>query len=110
MTLKAMFGKKLKNIRVGMGLTQEKFAELVNLEPNTITQMENGYKGASFTTIEKISKSLNVKYSDLFNFEEQIKEKTIIPKAIDNEIRKLDKSAQKYLLKMVVDFIEFYKK
>lgn len=66
--LKSKFGKRLKQIREERGLTQNQLAELVGVEPITISNIEVGRNAARFTTIEKLSKALRVKVRDLFDF------------------------------------------
>ena len=62
MTLKQLFGKRLKAIRESRGLTQQELAELVNLQPNSIGQIEIGNKAVSFSTIEIFANKLNLNY------------------------------------------------
>ena len=40
---KKLLGSRLKELRKRKGLTQEKLAELVELEPASICNIENGY-------------------------------------------------------------------
>lgn len=66
--LKEKFGKQLKKLREERGLTQAQLAELIQVEPITISNMEVGRNGAHFATIEKLMKGLKVKARDLFDF------------------------------------------
>lgn len=66
--LKAKFGKRLKELREDRGLTQAQLAEMIRVEPITISNIEVGRNGAHFTTIEKLTKALKVKARDLFDF------------------------------------------
>ncbi|MBI2281091.1 MAG: helix-turn-helix transcriptional regulator [Bacteroidetes bacterium] len=65
MELKIAFGKTLKSLRVEKGFTQEKLAELSNLDVTFISKMENGKLQPSLTTIFSISKALGVQASYL---------------------------------------------
>lgn len=65
MELKIAFGKTLKSLRIEKGFTQEKLAELSNLDVTFISKMENGKLQPSLTTIFSISKALGVKASYL---------------------------------------------
>lgn len=42
-----ILGQNIKNIRLGLNLTQEKFAEQLNLNPQFISQIETGRVGIS---------------------------------------------------------------
>lgn len=66
--LKKKFGKQLKKLREERGLTQAQLAELIGVEPITVSNMEVGRNGAHFKTIEKLMKGLRVKARDLFDF------------------------------------------
>ena len=65
---KKLLGSRLKELRKRKGLTQEKLAELVELEPASICNIENGYNYPSLQNLEKIVTTLEVTFSDIFNF------------------------------------------
>ncbi len=68
MDYKKLLGKRIKELRKRKGLTQEKLAELVNLEPASICNIENGYNYPSFQNLEKIISILNVSFINVFKF------------------------------------------
>lgn len=41
-SLKAKFGKRIRELRKRSGFTQEKLAEMIGMEPPNISKMENG--------------------------------------------------------------------
>jgi len=47
-------------------MTQEKLAELTDLSPRYISNIENGSGNVSLDTIELIAEALEVEYIDLF--------------------------------------------
>ncbi len=65
---KKLLGKRIKELRKKKGLTQEKLAELVELEPASICNIENGYNYPSFQNLEKIISVLNISFIDVFKF------------------------------------------
>ena len=75
-----VFGKRIKELRERKKLTQEKLAEKVGLDLQTISRIETGYYFTSFENLEKLADALDVTIADLFNFghvkpkEELIKE------------------------------------
>ncbi len=109
MTLKQLFGKRLKAIRESRGLTQQELAELVNLQPNSIGQIEIGNKAVSFSTIEIFANKLNLNYKEFFEFEENLTPDSQLPKAIISELQNLDIDTQKYVLSALRQFIKFQK-
>jgi transcriptional regulator with XRE-family HTH domain len=64
--IKNIFGTNLKIKRTIRGLTQEELAEKLGVEVRTISRIETGEFGTEFSTIEKISKALNVEAYELF--------------------------------------------
>jgi len=66
MKLKQIFGKNIKYYRFEKKLTQEEFAERVNLNPSYVSELECGKYGPTFEKIEEIAKILNVEPYVLF--------------------------------------------
>jgi len=67
--VKKLFGKRLKEIRKSKKLTQEKLAELVGLDSQNISNIENGKYKPSDESLLKISKVLGVRPCELYAFE-----------------------------------------
>ena len=59
------FGRKVASLRLQMGLSQEKFAEICNIHRTYIGTVERGEKSPTLKTIEKIAIGLNIRISDL---------------------------------------------
>ena len=104
MSLKKLFGKKLKQLRVESGLTQEKLAELLDLETGTVCMIELGRRGTSFDNLEKIIDVFNISYIELFDFEE-IEAKNNTVKSITKELNELDDKELRFILKTL--FIKY---
>lgn len=66
--MKELFGKRLREIRTQKGLTQEKVAELVGIQPENYSRIENGLSFPKPENIVKISNVLNVEIAELFQF------------------------------------------
>ena len=54
------FGVRTKNYREGVGLSKEKFAEMINRSENFVSDLEKGRTSASVHTVHQISKALKV--------------------------------------------------
>lgn len=65
---KKLLGKRIKELRKRKGLNQERLAELVGLEPTSISNIENGYNYPTVQNLEKIAKVLDTSLSDIFRF------------------------------------------
>jgi len=64
--LNIKIGKKIKAARESAGLTQEKFAEMINLGTKNISAIERGAVGISIETAIKICTSLSISSDTLF--------------------------------------------
>ncbi len=69
MDKKKFLGKRIKELRKLNNLTQEQLGELINIEPSSLGNIENGYNYPLMSTIEKLSQALNCTIADFFNFE-----------------------------------------
>ncbi len=95
------FGQKVKYY----GLNQEKFVELVGLEPTTIIAIETGKHFVKATTIEKFCTALNVRPSDLFDFDvEQSTTENQLLNQIIARAKTLTPQQQKQLIKILDSF------
>jgi len=54
------FGEVIKRLRKQKGISQEKLAELSNLDRSYLSELERGEKTASLRTIFKLSNGLEV--------------------------------------------------
>ena len=60
------FGKHVAVVRKSKGVTQQQLAEDIGMSVVAIAYIETGKRWARLGTLNKISKSLKVKISDLF--------------------------------------------
>lgn len=68
MDTKKLLGKRIKELRKSIGLTQEQLAELIDIETGSLSGIESGRHYPSLPTLVKIANKLNVKINALFNF------------------------------------------
>lgn len=99
MDTKTIFGQNLKLKRLAKKLTQERLAELVDVEVRTISRIECGEQGTEFSTIDKICKILEIDAYELFlpNEEEDSKNPSsvLLVKAQETYRAGLEKEALK---------------
>jgi transcriptional regulator with XRE-family HTH domain len=60
------FGKRVKQLRLEKGLTQEQFAQKCGLHKNYIGMVERGERNPSLINIEVIAKGLEIEISEFF--------------------------------------------
>ena len=89
---KKLLGKRIQNIRKSKGFTQEKLAELINIETPSLSYLETGKYAPSIDTLQKLSEVLQVQPWEFYYFsqisDEQKKEE--LKKALDNDPKLLN--------------------
>lgn len=61
-------GDKIEKLRKEKGLTQEKLAELAEIDPKTVIQIENAKRrNPTLETLSKIAKALNTTSTELLS-------------------------------------------
>lgn len=61
-----LVGEKIRELRTGKGLSQEKLGELAELNSNYIGQIERGEKSISVYTLKKVANGLSLSLEELF--------------------------------------------
>ena len=72
MSLKKQLGQKIQDLRKSKKLTQEKFSELIGIDPKNVSKIENGINYPSAETLTSIANALNVDIYELFVFKDDI--------------------------------------
>lgn len=63
-----LFGKKIKEIRTSLGVSQEEFGFMLGLHRTYIGQIERAEKNASIKTLAKICDGLKIDLKELLDF------------------------------------------
>ena len=66
MNIKKKFGKKVRELRLEKGLSQEAFAHLADIDRTYISSIERGERNVSIVVVERIAKALDVEITELF--------------------------------------------
>lgn len=61
------FGKKVRDLRINKGISQEQLADLSDVHRTYIGMIERAEKNVTLTSIQKIASGLGVKITDLLN-------------------------------------------
>lgn len=61
----ARFGKRVRELRAGLGLSQEAFAARCGLDRTYISGIERGLRNVSLRNIETLAKTLGVSIAQL---------------------------------------------
>jgi transcriptional regulator with XRE-family HTH domain len=68
--LREKFGNRLKAIRLARSMSQEQFAELLQISVDFLSLIERGINAPSFENLEVFSTQLGVPVQELFVFED----------------------------------------
>ena len=63
----AAFGKRIRELRETLGISQEKFALKIGMDRTYYSSVEAGKRNISIINICKIAKGFNITLSDLFD-------------------------------------------
>ncbi|MBQ2804320.1 MAG: helix-turn-helix transcriptional regulator [Clostridia bacterium] len=68
MDIRILVGKRVKDLRNKLGISQEELADIAQLDRTYITSVECGRRNISIVNIEKLAKALKVSLSEFFDF------------------------------------------
>ena len=68
MDVKILVGKRVKELRNKLGISQEELADLAELDRTYITSVECCRRNISIVNIEKLATALKVTLKEFFNF------------------------------------------
>ena len=68
MNIKKCIGQRIKELRKGKGLSQEKLSEMANISQNALSLIEIGDNFFTSETLEKLITALEIEPEDLFKF------------------------------------------
>ncbi len=88
--LKKNIGEKIKLYRKKKGLSQDKLAELVNIEMKSLSRIESGHNYPQCENLIAISSALGISPWQLY-FSDETKDINIMKEEIDNALNSNDK-------------------
>lgn len=66
MDIRTKVGSRIKELRLGLKLTQEKLAFKAEVDKTYLNEVENGKRNISLINLEKIIKALEVSFEKFF--------------------------------------------
>lgn len=91
-------GKRIKTARIRMDITQERLAELVNLSPSHLSNIETGSTKLSLPTIIHLANALHVSVDELLA-DSVVQSKPIF----EDEIQSILKDCDDYEIRIIAD-------
>ena len=70
MDIKLKVGKRIKELRKTIGLSQEALALKADVDRTYVTDVENGRRNVSLEILERVIKALDVSVADFFTSKE----------------------------------------
>ena len=104
-TIKEKLGARIQEIRKSKHLTQEKLAEMINVDIPNLSNIERGKRFVSSETLERIINALDVDEKDLFDFN-HIKLRDKIMKEINDILNDFSDKELKYFYKIITAYKE----
>jgi len=101
---KKQLGLRIKELRSIKKITQNKLAELIDIDSKHLSKIENGRSYPSFDTLEKIANSLDIELNEFFMFS-HLQNKTLIIEEIDNILKNSDEAKLQLIYKLIKNVI-----
>lgn len=86
MNKRELLGKRLRELRKRKGLNQEKLAELIDVDPTTISNIENGKNYPSLVNLENLLNVLDCSFIEAFDFEHKNSDEDLVSQ-ITNKLK-----------------------
>lgn len=102
MDVAKVLGKRISNLRERQGLTQEQLAEASDLSLKHLGLIERGRTNPTLTSLYGISCALNLRLTELFDFEHE----SIDGSNADDQLANLLKSADNDDLRLIYRLIK----
>jgi transcriptional regulator with XRE-family HTH domain len=111
-TQKMLLGKRIREFRKAKGLTQEKLAEMADLDYTSIGAIERGVFNPSLDTAHRIAKALKIEIHELITLPagHAITEKEVIIAKINRNLEKSDLKALRLIDGFIQNLITWVKK
>lgn len=71
MSARLIFAKRIKEVRISKGISQEKLAELCNLHRTYVSSVERGERNITVDNMERLAVALGVDIRELLNPDDQ---------------------------------------
>lgn len=93
-------GKKLKEIRISRGLTQEYIASMADVNTSHISNIENNRVKISLSTLIRVCNAMNTTVDYVLN-DEYAEPSSVLDQTILSEIQECDRDTKEKILKII---------
>ena len=105
---KRKFGKRVKELRKSLNMTQEQLAEKIGMDTQNFCKMENGNHFPQAKNLVKIAETLNVDIKDLFDFN-HISKKTSLVEEINSYLETATMQETIFIYKFIKNLQQYNK-
>ena len=102
------FGKRIKELRESKGYTQERLAEIVGLEYQTVSRIETGYYFTGYENLIKLADAVEVPLYELFNYSHFEDNPEVLKSNIQAELNNLTPKQLQFLSKIIRNLKEYF--
>ena len=103
MTDRKLLGKRIKSLRRSKGHTQERLAEIIDVNTNYLAVIERGEANPTLSLLERLSAGLDVPLSELFRYR---REEGYSPAELRKKLGRLVKEASDEELPRLTRIVE----
>ncbi len=100
MDIKFLFGKRLKELRKTLGLSQDELAEKTDISSKYLSRIEMGQHFPSINTLVKLANALNVELKDFFEFAHETTSTLELKEILNSLINEADEDKLRLLVKV----------
>lgn len=101
--IKILLGSRIKELRHGRGLSQERLAELIDIDTKHLSRIETGVNAPTVDRLELIARALGVEVRSLFDFGHLDSQDAQID-GIEGMLKELDENDLKVVYRIVRSF------
>jgi len=105
MSIKKLFGKRIKDLRIKQNLKQAQLAEIVGIDPKHQSCIENGKNFPSTDLIEKYAKAFNIEACELLIIEHYEPKEKILLK-LQNLLNNVSENDLKLIYRICLDILK----
>lgn len=98
---KKLLGKRFREIRKNLGYTQEQFAEIAGIEPQSISKIESGKNFPLLSNLEKIADRLGIDLSEFFIYSHK-NEPSVLKKILISTFDELSNEDQEKAVRIML--------
>ena len=106
MHTKELLGKRVRELRTKRGLTQERLAEMADMDVKYLGSIERGTENPTVGTLEKLAQALSVKLHQLLTVEHKIQSEKLLRRRIIQGLEKCDEKELQLILRLVTAITE----